>query len=59
MVSRGCSLAAVCWLLIAVASLVSERGLWGARALVVAAYGLSGCEFQAPEHRLGSCGTWA
>ena len=38
--SRGCSLVAVCGLLIVGASLVAELGLWSAQALVVAAQGL-------------------
>ena len=40
-VSKGCSAVVACGLLVAVASLVVERGLWGARALVVAAHRLS------------------
>ena len=47
-VSRSYSLVAMCQLLIVVASLVVERGLWGAWALVVAA-----------EQRLSTCGAQA
>ena len=50
--STGFSLAAVCGLLIAVASFVVEHRLWGVWASVV-------CSFWALEHRLSSCGTWA
>ena len=39
--SRGCSLVAVCRLLIAVAPLVMEHGLSGVRASVIVAHGLS------------------
>ena len=46
------SLAAVCGLLIAVASFVVEHRLRGVWASVV-------CSFWALEHRLSSCGTWA
>ena len=42
---------AVLGLLLAVTSLVAEHGLWVG--------GLSSCSSRAPEHRLGSCGTWA
>ena len=56
--SRVYSLAAVCGLLSAVASLAKHR-LQGTRASVVAAHGLSRCGSQALEHRLNSCGTWA
>ena len=49
----GCSLAAVCRLLIAVASLVAEHRLQGMQASVVAACGLSGW---ALKHSLSSCG---
>ena len=46
----------VCGLLIVVAPLVAEQGLWGTRASAVTAWGFSirGC--QAPEHRLNTCG---
>ena len=54
--SRDCSPVVVCGLLVEVASLVAEHGLWGARASVVAVRGLSSCGSQALEHRLGSCG---
>ena len=53
--SGGYSLVVVCWLLIAVTSLVGHR-LWGMWASVVAAHGLSSRGFQALEHRLSSCG---
>ena len=46
-------------LLIAVASLVVERGLLGARASVVVAGGLSSCGLRALERRLSSCGARA
>ena len=46
-------------LLIAVASLVVEHGLWDTRASGVVVHGLRSCESQALEHRLNSCGTWA
>ena len=57
--SRGYSLVAMHGLLIAVASLVPERGLSGAHASVVGAGGLSSCGSQALEHRLSSCATQA
>ena len=50
------SLVVVCRLLIAVASLVAEHGLWGAQASVVQASGLSSCGSRALEHRLSGCG---
>ena len=51
---------AVCGLLIAVASLVSEHGLQSAQASVVAARVLSSCGTWALECRgFSSCGTWA
>ena len=56
--SRGCSPVAVCWL-IAVASLLVEHGHSGTRASVFVAHGLGSYGFQALEHRLNSCGTWA
>ena len=43
-------------LLMAVACLVVEHGLWGTQASVVVACGLSSW---APEHRLNGCGTQA
>ena len=49
--------AVVCRLLITVASLGVEHGLWGAWASVVAACGLSSCISRAVEHRC-SCGAW-
>ena len=54
--SRDCSPVVVCGLLVEVASLVAEHGLWGARASVVVALGLSSCRSRALEHRLNSCG---
>ena len=44
-------------LLIAVASLVAEHGLWGTWASVVAAPGFSSCGSWTLEPRLNSCGT--
>ena len=46
-------------LLIAVASLVAEHGLYGVWDSVVAAHGLSSCRPRALEHRLSSCGARA
>ena len=57
--SRGYSMVAVCWLLIAVASLVAEHGILGAQASAVVLHGLSSCRFWSLEHRLNSCGTQA
>ena len=57
--SGGSSLVVVHGLLIAVASLVTERGLWGSPASVVVAGRLSRCRSQPLEHRLNSCGAWA
>ena len=57
--SEGYSLAEVCRLLIAIASLVAEHRLSGARATVVVLRGLSSCGSQALEHNLGSCGAQA
>ena len=51
-------LVAVCGLLIVVASLIAEHGLWGLRVSVFAACELSSCGFWALEHRLNSCGAW-
>ena len=51
--------AAVCWPLLAAASLVVEHRLEGARASVAAAPELGSWGSQAPEHRLSSCGTLA
>ena len=56
---HGRPLAAVLGLLVVVASLVSELRLWGVRASVVMALGLSSSSCQALEHRLNSCGAWA
>ena len=53
--SRGYSLAAVCGLLIVVASLV-EHGLQGVQTSVVAAHRLSCCGIRALDCRLRSCG---
>ena len=52
---RGHSLVSVHGLLIVVASLVVELRLWGVRASVVAAGGLSSCGSRTPEYRLSSC----
>ena len=49
--SGGFSLVVVYRLLIAVASLVVERGLWGVRASFVA-HGLSSCSSWSLEHKL-------
>ena len=46
-------------LLIAVAALVAERGLWGMQALVVVARRFNSCISQALEHKLNIWGTWA
>ena len=54
--SGGYFLVAMCWLLIAVASLLAEHGLQGTWTSA-AARGLSSCGFQAPDHRLNSCGS--
>ena len=51
----GFSLVAVCGLLIGVASLVTEHGLWGDWPSVFAARGLSSCSSLSLEHRLSSC----
>ena len=56
---RGLLFIAVCGLLIAVASLVVEHGLKGARASAVVACGLSSRGSRAPECRLSSCGARA
>ena len=54
-VSGGYS-TAMLWLIIVVASLIVEHGLWGTRALVVATHGLSSCGFWALGHGLNSYG---
>ena len=54
--SQGYTLAVVCWLLIAVASLVVEHGLEGFWASVIAACGLYSCNMWAP---LSNCGSRA
>ena len=54
---RGLLFIAVHGLLIVVASLVEEHGLYGVRDSVVAACGLSSCGSRALERRLSSCGT--
>ena len=59
MASGGYSPAAVCRLLAALASPVADHGLQSTQASVVVARGLRTCGSQAPERRLGSCGTWA
>ena len=46
-------------LLIVVAPLVVENGLWGTWASVVASCRLNSCGSRALVHRLSSCGTWA
>ena len=58
-VSRGHSLVAVHELLIEVAFLVAEHGLWGGQASVVVAHRLSSRSSQALERGLSSCSTWA
>ena len=54
---RGLSLVVVHGLLIGVASLVADHGLWGMWVSVVAACRFNSCGSQALEHRLNSCGT--
>ena len=54
--SKSYSLVKALGLLIAVASLIAEHGLWGAQASVVQASGLSSCGSRALEHRLSGCG---
>ena len=54
--SGGYFLVAVLGLLIAVAFLVAEHGLWDSQASAAAAHELSGCGSRALEHRPGSCG---
>ena len=56
---QGYSLVAVCWLLIAVVSLVARPGLQGTQASVVVARGLSSYGSQGLEHRPDSCGAQA
>ena len=56
---RGLLFVVVLGLLTAGVSLVVERGLSGARALVMEALGLSICSSRALEHRLSSCGIQA
>ena len=58
LVAGGYSLVSVPELLIVAASVV-ELWLWGVRASVVAAGGLSSCGSRTPEYRLSSCGTRA
>ena len=58
-VSAGYSLVAVCGLLVAVASLVAQPGLWGMWVSEVVACGLNHCSSWALEQRLSSCGAWA
>ena len=58
-VSRGCSPVSVCRLLIAVASLVAERGLLGSGLQKLRPMGSHGCGSRAPEHRLNNCGAQA
>ena len=47
------------WPLIAVASLVVEHRLWGARASIVVTSRLRSCGTWALDCKLSSCGTWA
>ena len=54
-VSRGYSVAAVCGLLIAVASPLVEHGLQDARASVTAVHGLNSCGSRGLEPRINSC----
>ena len=56
---QGLLFVVVCGLLIAVASLAAKHRVWGARASVVVARGLSSCGSRALECRLSSCGTGA
>ena len=58
-VSVGYSLVAACGLLVAVASLVAQPGLWGMWVSEVVARGLNRCSSWALEQRLSSCGAWA
>jgi len=58
-VSGDCSLFAVRGLLIGVASLVADHGLWGMWVSVVVACGFNSCGSQDLEHRLNSWGAWA
>ena len=48
-----------CGLLTVAATLVAEHRLWGTRASVVVAGGVSGCGSRALEDRLSSCCTKA
>ena len=57
--SEGYSVVAVCGLLTAMTSLVSEHGHWDTQPSVVAARGSSSCGAQALKHRFGSYGTQA
>ena len=59
MAGRGYPLVAMHGHLVAVASLAVEYGHEGTWASVVAARGLSSCDFRALEHRLNSCGAHA
>ena len=56
---QGCSLVAVRWLLIEVASLVAAPGPYGPLTPVVAARALGSCGSQAPGRRFSSCGSQA
>ena len=58
-VSGSYSLAKVCRLLIAPASLVAAHGLQSMWASVAVAHGLGSCGSQAREHRINHCGTQA
>ena len=57
--SGGCSLVAMRGLLIAVAFLVAEHGLWDSQASAAAAHELSGCGSRALEHSFNSRGARA
>ena len=46
----------MCGLLLAVASLVADHGLYGTWASVVSPHGLRSLDSQTLEHRLSSCG---
>ena len=57
--SEGYSVVAVCGLLTAMTSLVSEHGHWDTQPSVVAARGSSSCGSRALKHRFGSYGAQA
>ena len=58
-VARGGNSLTVVHRLLIAASLAVEHGLEGTWGSVAGVLGLSSCSFQALEHRLNSCGTWA